>query len=62
MPIRRACVATSRVLLSGTALPPEHTESQSGTLGSTWTDAAKMPDLFSGMWMTFSGMVEDDAI
>jgi hypothetical protein len=30
-------------------------------LGSTWADAAKMPDLFSGMWMTFSGFVEGDA-
>jgi hypothetical protein len=29
-------------------------------LGSTWADAGKMPDLFSGMWMTFSGFVEDD--
>jgi hypothetical protein len=32
----------------------------SAALGSTWADAAKMPDLFSGMWMTFSGMVEGD--
>jgi hypothetical protein len=32
----------------------------SAALGSTWADAAKMPDLFSGMWMTFSGMVESD--
>ena len=31
-----------------------------GALGSTWADAGKMPDLFSGMWMTFSGMVEGD--
>ncbi|MDB6012468.1 MAG: hypothetical protein JWL65_4718 [Gammaproteobacteria bacterium] len=30
-------------------------------LGSTWADAGKMPDLFSGMWMTFSGFVEGDA-
>jgi len=29
-------------------------------LGSTWADAGKMPDLFSGMWMTFSGFVEGD--
>ena len=29
--------------------------------GSTWADAARMPDLFSGMWMTFSGFVEGDA-
>jgi len=31
-----------------------------GALGSTWADAAKMPDFFTGMWMTFSGMVESD--
>jgi hypothetical protein len=30
-------------------------------LGSTWADAEKMPDLFSGMWMTFSSFVESDA-
>jgi len=30
-------------------------------LGSTWSDAEKMPDFFSGMWMTFSAMVESDA-
>jgi hypothetical protein len=30
----------------------------SGALGSTWADTAKMPDLFSGMWMTTSAMVE----
>src|ERR1039458_9564086 len=28
--------------------------------GSAWAAAAKMPDLFSGMWMTFSGFVEGD--
>jgi hypothetical protein len=33
----------------------------SAALGSTWADAAKMPDLFSGMWMTFTAMVEADA-
>jgi hypothetical protein len=32
----------------------------SGALGSTWADAGKMPDLFTGMWMTMSGMVESD--
>src|ERR1022692_2527012 len=30
-------------------------------LGSTWADAAKMPDFFTGMWMTVSGFVESDA-
>jgi hypothetical protein len=28
---------------------------------SAWADVARMPDLFNGMWMTFSGMVEGDA-
>jgi len=32
----------------------------SGALGSRWADAAQMPDLFSGMWMTMGGMVESD--
>jgi hypothetical protein len=35
----------------------------SGTkaLGSTWSDAAKMPDLFTGTWWNFSSFVEGDA-
>jgi hypothetical protein len=49
------------VSLSATAFSAEKAESQSAALGSTWADAGKMPDLFSGMWMTFSGMVEGDA-
>src|ERR1017187_824051 len=61
MSIRSASVVTSMLLLSGMALTAFSAESQSGALGSTWADAAKMPDLFSGMWMTFSGMVEGDA-
>jgi hypothetical protein len=32
-----------------------------GQLGSSWADAGKMPDLFSGMWLTLSGFVEGDA-
>jgi hypothetical protein len=32
----------------------------SAALGSSWADASRMPDLFSGTWMTFSGMVEGD--
>jgi hypothetical protein len=27
---------------------------------AAWAEAARMPDLFTGMWMTFSGMVEAD--
>ena len=34
--------------------------SDASPLGSSWADAGKMPDLFSGMWMTFSGFVEGD--
>jgi len=51
---------TIMLLLSGMAYSADKAGGHSGALGSTWADAAKMPDLFSGMWMTFSGMVEDD--
>src|ERR1039457_826201 len=61
MSIRSASVVTSMLLLSGMALSAEQAGGQSAALGSTWADATKMPDLFSGMWMTFSGMVEGDA-
>jgi hypothetical protein len=33
----------------------------SATLGSAEADVGKMPDLFSGMWLSFSSFVEDDA-
>jgi hypothetical protein len=61
MSIRSASVATIMLLLSGMAFSAEKAGGQSEALGSTWADAAKMPDLFSGMWMTFSGMVESEA-
>ena len=60
MSIRSASVGTLMLLLSGIACPAETAGGQSEALGSTWADAGKMPDLFSGMWMTFSGMVEGD--
>jgi hypothetical protein len=60
MSIRSAGVVTGMLLLSGMALSAEQA-GQSAALGATWADAAKMPDLFSGMWMTFSGMVESEA-
>jgi len=40
--------------------PPSAVGNGVRPLGSTWADAGKMPDLFSGMWMTFSGFVEGD--
>jgi hypothetical protein len=46
-----------------TATPSTGSASQAASavaLGSTWADADKMPDLFSGMWMTFEGFVEGD--
>ena len=61
MSIRNASVVTIMVLLSGMAFSAEKAGGQSEALGSSWADAGKMPDLFSGMWMTFSGMVEGDA-
>jgi hypothetical protein len=61
MSIRSASVVTIMLLLSGMALSAEKAGGQSEALGSTWADAGKMPDLFSGMWMTFSSFVEADA-
>jgi hypothetical protein len=40
--------------------PPSALGTGASSLGSTWADASKMPDLFSGTWMTFSGFVEGD--
>jgi len=60
MSIRSASVVTLMVLLSGTAFSAEKADSQSAALGSTWADAGKMPDLFSGMWMTMSSFVESE--
>jgi len=67
MSIRSANVVMITLLLSGMAFPTERSWSQSPTpstgsraLGSTWGDAVKMPDLFSGMWMTLSSMIESD--
>jgi hypothetical protein len=48
-------MVTVMLLLSGAAGSAENT---GGALGSTWADAAKMPDLFTGMWMTPAAMVE----
>ena len=63
MSIRSGSVLTILLLLSGMAYSAEKAGGSTGpgALGSTWADAAKMPDLFSGEWMTFSGMVEGDA-
>jgi hypothetical protein len=60
MSIRNGSVMTIAFLLSGMACAAETAGGQSGALGSTWADASKMPDLFSGMWMTLGGMVEGD--
>ena len=60
MSIRNAGVVLIVSLLSGMACSAETAGGPSGALGSTWADADRMPDLFSGMWMTFSNMVESD--
>ncbi len=60
MSIRSGSVALIVSLLSGMACSAQAADAQTGALGSKWADAAKMPDLFSGMWMTLSGMVESD--
>jgi hypothetical protein len=61
MSIRTGSAVTVLLLLSGMAFSADNAGGQSGALGSTWADAAKMPDLFSGMWMTLSSMIENDA-
>jgi hypothetical protein len=60
MSIRTGSAVTVLLLLSGMAFSADNAGGQSGALGSTWADAGKMPDLFSGMWMTFTPMVESD--
>ena len=60
MSIRSGSVVLIMSLLSGMACSAETAGGQSGALGSTWADAGRMPDLFSGMWMTFSTMVESN--
>src|ERR1035441_765436 len=70
MSIRSANVVTITLLLGGMGFSAQEAWSQSpnnsspstgsGALGSTWADAAKMPDLFSGMWTTLSSMIESD--
>jgi hypothetical protein len=55
MSIRIGSVITI-MLLSGIAHAADN-----AMLGSTWADAAKMPDLFTGTWGNFSSFVEDDA-
>jgi hypothetical protein len=60
MSIRSGSVLTILLLASGMACAAEQAGGQSGALGSTWADAAKMPDFFTGMWMTMAGMVESD--
>jgi hypothetical protein len=60
MSIRSGSVLTILLLLSGMACSADKAgeSTGSGALGSTWADAAKMPDLFTGMWMTRGGMTE----
>jgi hypothetical protein len=71
MSLRSGTVLSIMVLLLGAACSTDQGGAQSasnasqdtgsGALGSTWADASRMPDVFSGMWMTFSAMVEGDA-
>jgi len=56
--IRSASFVTVLSVLGGVACAAE--KAPGAALGSSWADATKMPDLYSGMWMTFSGMVEGD--
>jgi hypothetical protein len=62
MSIRNGSVAAVSLLLSAMACSAaDKAAGSTGTgLGSTWADAAKMPDFFSGMFMTMSSFVEAD--
>ncbi len=60
MSIRTGSVVALALLAGGAVCAAEKPAEQSAPLGSTWADADKMPDLFTGMWMTLSGMVEGD--
>jgi len=57
MSIRNGSVLTILLLLSAVVCSAEEAGGGTGSaaLGSTWADAAKLPDLFTGMWMTFGG-------
>ena len=71
--MRTARVITIMLSLSVTACSAEKTSGQNPSnsaqstgsvapvLSSAMADATKMPDLFSGMWATFSSFVENDA-
>ena len=71
MSIPTRSLLTAAVMLSlmacsaGQSSGPSASNSSQGASsaapGSSWADAGKMPDLFSGMWATFSPMVEADA-
>jgi len=60
MSIRNGSIVAILLLLSGMACSAEKAGGHSEALGSAWADAGKMPDLFSGMWMTFSSMIDGD--
>ena len=60
MSIRTGSVVAILAMLSGMACAADKAGDQSAPLGSTWADVGRMPDLFSGMWGSFSGFVEGD--
>jgi hypothetical protein len=71
MSMRTGSVFPALLLVSGIACSADKPEvksankasqsTNSAALGSTWADAGKMPDLFTGMWLTLSSFVEADA-
>jgi len=64
MPTRLVNVVTIMSLLGVAVCTSDKAEASSGAgaapLGSTWTDISKMPDFFSGMWMSLNPMIETD--
>jgi len=62
MSIRAGSVVSIMLLLGamGCTASDAPQSSSSEALGSTWADAAKMSDLFTGTWWSFVGFVESD--
>jgi hypothetical protein len=63
MSVRIGSVGALVLLLSAMGCSASDAPPSAGTaaLGSTWADASKMPDLFTGSWWSFAGFVESDA-
>jgi len=58
MAVSIAALLAGSIFSSAHGQPVNNAPAQVGAPAATWADAAKMPDFFTGMWMTFSPMVD----